>query len=98
MSGAEKTAWKTLRLMREQRFGRQVPVGPYVVDFYSPRYRLCVEIDGPMHEPEKDKERDQALEELNIFTVRIRDDELLRDTGILVKRIEEACSWKKRLF
>jgi hypothetical protein len=42
------------RLLRDRRFAgvkfrRQVPVGPFVVDFASMEHRLIVELDGGQH-------------------------------------------------
>ena len=36
------------------RFRRQFGIGPYVVDFYCPKFRLVVEIDGPSHDIKDD--------------------------------------------
>jgi very-short-patch-repair endonuclease len=47
----ETRLWSRLR--RKQvagaRFRRQVPIGPYHVDFLCPAYRLIVEVDGGQH-------------------------------------------------
>ncbi len=31
------------------RFRRQAPIGNYIVDFFCPRHRLIVELDGSQH-------------------------------------------------
>jgi very-short-patch-repair endonuclease len=48
---AERKLWQALRLrqIETQRFRRQVPIGPYVVDFLCPKARLVVELDGGQH-------------------------------------------------
>ena len=45
----ERFLWKLLRGRRLEgfKFRRQVPIGPYVVDFLCLRHRLVVEADGP---------------------------------------------------
>ena len=48
---AEARLWKALR---DRRLGgwkwrRQVPLGPYIVDFYCAEARLVVELDGGQH-------------------------------------------------
>ena len=96
MTLPEKQAWAILRLM-PQRFRRQVPVGPYVLDFYSPRFGLCVEIDGPLHDAASDRTRDQALEELDIYTLRVSVEELEWE-GVLERKVEEVCRWRKKRF
>lgn len=49
------------------KFRRQVPVGPYIVDFLSLEVKLIVEVDGSQHgeerAQERDRERDQFLRE-----------------------------------
>eukprot|EP01035_Chromulina_nebulosa_P054083 gene54083-74016_t len=50
MTEPERLLWALLR--KEQtglRFRRQHPLGSYVLDFYCPSARLCVEVDGPVH-------------------------------------------------
>src|SRR5687768_269602 len=75
MSVSEKVLWEHLRKKRLEGFGfkRQVPVGPYVLDFYCPQASLCVEIDGEQHalRLDRDARRDQYLREVGIATLRI---------------------------
>jgi very-short-patch-repair endonuclease len=51
MTDAERLIWMHLRAGRfgEWKFRRQVPLGPYVVDFVCFRARLVVELDGGQH-------------------------------------------------
>ena len=47
---AEKKLWTGLRqTFPALRFRRQVPVGPYFVDFLSVRAGLVIEVDGGQH-------------------------------------------------
>ncbi len=59
---AERVLWRALRSkqLHGLKFRRQVPIGPYIADFYSPPLRLVVEIDGEAHAaaPEPDARRD----------------------------------------
>lgn len=50
-SDAERRLWYYLRRKQLQgfRFRRQVPIGPYIVDFYCIEARLAIEIDGSQH-------------------------------------------------
>jgi very-short-patch-repair endonuclease len=59
----EKLIWDLVRDRRLSglKFRRQVPVGPYVVDFFCARHRLIVEADGPFHDAEEDRARDAWL-------------------------------------
>lgn len=49
---AEKKFWNGLRKMpfyESLTFNRQKPIGSYIVDFYSHRQKLVIEIDGDSH-------------------------------------------------
>jgi len=63
---SETALWSELRdePFRSWRFRRQHPIGPYIVDFFSSRATLIVEIDGPIHaaQAEYDAERQAELE------------------------------------
>ncbi len=61
---AERRLWRLLRDRRLNglKFRRQVPVGPYIVDFLSVGARLIVEADGSGHnESPHDEVRDASL-------------------------------------
>ncbi len=51
MTDAERRLWYRLRAHRfgGYKFKRQVPIGPYVVDFACVARRLVLEIDGEQH-------------------------------------------------
>ena len=59
----EVKLWELLRDRRLDgvKFRRQVPIGPYVVDFLALRFRLVIEADGPLHDLERDAVRDKWL-------------------------------------
>jgi very-short-patch-repair endonuclease len=59
MTQTERRVWSRLRgrQLGGYKFRRQVPVGPYVVDFICVSDRLAVEVDGPLHEDEDSDER-----------------------------------------
>ena len=73
MSGTERRVW--YRLRRKQlgghRFRRQLPVGPYFVDFVCLKARLAIEIDGAGHEEETDRRKTQYLESHGFRVMRI---------------------------
>ena len=54
---------------------RQHPVGPYLLDFYCPAARLCIEVDGLIHsDPDQtrhDQRRDGWLKAQGIAVVRV---------------------------
>jgi very-short-patch-repair endonuclease len=73
MSSPERQLWAMLR--RNQRglhFRRQHPVGPFILDFYCAASRLCVEVDGPVHDGREveDERRTAWLEKEGIRVLR----------------------------
>jgi very-short-patch-repair endonuclease len=62
MTLPERLLWREVRgRALGPRFRRQVPIGPYIVDFYCPAVRLIVEVDGDFHGDQMIKDRDRAL-------------------------------------
>jgi len=79
MTQAERTLWYLLR--RNElglHFRRQHPIGPYILDFYCAAARLCVEIDGPVHEEQilRDRRRTAWLEKEGILVIRFSTEEV----------------------
>jgi len=57
------------------QFMRQKPIKRYVVDFFCSKLKLIIEIDGNSHygKEEKDKKRQEELEELGLSFLRFDD-------------------------
>ena len=57
---AEKALWRRLRnrQINGWKFRRQVPFGPYVLDFFCFDAKLAIEVDGATHSTSKEIERD----------------------------------------
>ncbi|MFE4108588.1 endonuclease domain-containing protein [Almyronema epifaneia] len=75
----EKTLWHCLRRkQRGYKVRRQQPIGSFVVDFYVPQSRLVIEIDGPVHalQRDRDRERQALLEELDLVFLRFSTSEV----------------------
>ena len=50
MTRPEQSLWAMLRDRQTGlRFRRQHPLGVYILDFYAPSAKLCIEVDGPSH-------------------------------------------------
>ncbi len=63
MTISERRAWNALKGRRlGVRFRRQVPIGPYVVDFACLEKRLAIEIDDPSHELRDESIRNRYLQ------------------------------------
>lgn len=62
---AEKILWEILRAQRFHgiKFRRQHPFGRYIADFYSDELSLVIELDGEVHEHQKeyDQLRDETI-------------------------------------
>jgi very-short-patch-repair endonuclease len=72
------------------RFRRQHPVGPYVLDFYCPRLRPAIELDGGQHnfpgESERDKRRELWLAARGITVLRFWNSDVIANiAGVLEK-------------
>jgi very-short-patch-repair endonuclease len=79
---AEEALWEHLRdrKLLGLKFRRQVPIGPYVADFYCYELRLVLELDGPVHEGDSqishDVNRDANLEALGFRVLRFTNREI----------------------
>lgn len=70
----ERALWNALRGRAVGvKFHRQRVIGPYIADFACVRPKLIVEIDGPVHDDqrERDADRQSYLEALGFTFVRI---------------------------
>jgi very-short-patch-repair endonuclease len=96
MTDAEQLLW--LRLRRKQlmavQFYRQKPLGNHVVDFYAPRAKIVVEVDGSQHhEPaamNADAVRDEHLSRLGLNVLRFDNLQVLRETESVLDTIRIA--------
>jgi very-short-patch-repair endonuclease len=71
-TSAEEIMWEWLRgNLTGLHFRRQAVVSGYIVDFYCGMVRIGVEVDGNMHDPIKDRERDEQLKEVGVRIIRI---------------------------
>jgi very-short-patch-repair endonuclease len=85
----ERSLWKLLRDRRLEglKFRRQVPIGPYVVDFICPRHRLIIEADGPFHDVERDAARDDWLAAQGFRVLRFTNHEIIVGEHRVMARI-----------
>jgi len=72
-------------------FHRQKPINEYVVDFYCPRLKLVIEIDGDSHEgkEEADKIRQEKLESLGLTVMRFWDWDVKSNVDGIVEHLRE---------
>jgi very-short-patch-repair endonuclease len=76
MTDAERILWQCIRhkQIHGLQFYRQKPLLSFVVDFYCPKAKLVIELDGSQHHtPEhraRDRERDARLQALELRVLR----------------------------
>lgn len=68
------------------KFRRQHVIRGFILDFYCAELKLALEIDGKIHDGQKDQDRlrQEALERLGIEFLRIPSDEI-NDTAIRIQ-------------
>ena len=94
MSESERQLWRLLRHKQlGGKFRRQYPAGPYVLDFYCPQTKLCVELDGDTHAGRlaQDTNRDAWLASHGIHTIRVTTAQLYEHPGSVVECIHLTC-------
>jgi very-short-patch-repair endonuclease len=90
---SEHVLWQRLRgkQLSGVQFYRQKPIGNYIVDFYAPKAKLVIEIDGFQHfeaqHAEKDKKRDEYLGSLGLMILRINCRQVLKETQAVVELV-----------
>jgi very-short-patch-repair endonuclease len=93
MTEAELKLWNEVRGHRLMglSFRRQVPVGPYIVDFACPNHRLIIEVDGSQHGENDELHRDEArsayLRKRRWTVLRFWNDDILRDIDNVCQHI-----------
>lgn len=93
MTRPERTLWTLLR--RNERgwhFRRQHPVGPYVLDFYCAAMKLAVEVDGPVHQEQTDRDQRRTawLEKEGISLIRFSAEEVETRPAAVLATIAQA--------
>jgi very-short-patch-repair endonuclease len=81
-----------MKQMAGNRFRRQQPIGPYIVDFVCLEKRLVIELDGGQHaeQPEYDAERTAWLESQGFRVMRFWNNQVLEEIEIVKEAI-----WKE---
>ncbi len=89
---AEKILWKFISKNKilGLRFLRQYSTGPYILDFYCPKIRLGIELDGKIHEKNKiyDKDRENYLDSLDINIIRFQNEDVLNNTNKVLNDLQ----------
>ena len=94
-TNAEKKIWSILRnkQMGGLKFFRQYSVGPYILDFYCPKRKYAVELDGSQHgeelQQQHDIQRTQYLAQQKICVLRFWNNEVLTNLEGVWQKINE---------
>jgi very-short-patch-repair endonuclease len=89
MTPAEKILWEELRGNKLGiYFRRQQVILGFIVDFYCHKADLVIEVDGRIHDRQKDEDahRDKVLSEMGLHVIRFQNEEVEKDlTGVMGK-------------
>jgi very-short-patch-repair endonuclease len=95
---AESRLWRALRnrQMHGFKFKRQVPFGPYIVDFICVEAKLVVETDGgqPAEQADADKLRTQYFEDAGDRVLRFWNNDVLQNLDGVLETIAGELSIK----
>ncbi|HEX74210.1 MAG TPA: endonuclease domain-containing protein [Dehalococcoidia bacterium] len=95
MTDAEKHLWAKIRMkqLKGYQFYRQKPIGDYIVDFFYPRAKLVIEVDGSQHlvgeTIQYDRIRNDYLSSLGLRVLRFTNTEVLTNIKGVVESIIE---------
>lgn len=87
--------WKYLKgkQMYNYDFHRQKPIDNYILDFFCYELMLGIELDGYSHDFEetqkKDKIKTKRMNELGIYVLRFRDEEVFENMDNVIRTIEK---------
>ncbi len=89
---AEKKLWYDV-LSKNQtgfRFLRQKPIDSFIADFYCSKLMLIIEVDGKIHEKQKeyDESRTYCLEDLGLKIIRYTNEEILHNLPDVKKDLD----------
>jgi very-short-patch-repair endonuclease len=92
MTHYEKLLWEKLKLKQVcgVRFRRQHPIDFFITDFYCHEARLAVEIDGEIHDQQKeyDEGRSAEMEKYNIKVIRFTNSQVQNNIENVIRTIE----------
>lgn len=99
MTDAERRLWSALRArrLRDYKFRRQHPLGPFIVDFACLKHRMAVEVDGGQHaDNAADRRRTAWIERHGWRLIRFWNTDVLTNPDGVRKRILEELQSQSR--
>ena len=96
MTPTEAMLWERLRGNRLAglKFRRQQVIDGFIADFYCHAAGLVVEVDGPIHNPAYDTERDRILGIRQLTVLRITNAQVEADIEIVLEQIKNTAQAK----
>jgi very-short-patch-repair endonuclease len=95
MTETEKILWDNLRgnQLNGLHFRRQQVIAGYITDFYCHSARLIVEVDGAVHDRQKEEDqlRELVLKNKGLKILRVRNEDVDTDLQGVLNRISKAC-------
>lgn len=95
MPEAEIILWSKLKgkQIYGYKFRRQYSVGSYIIDFYCPKLKLAIEVDGTSHfqigSKTKDNERQKYIETYGIHFLRYINTDIYENLEGVIEQIGE---------
>ncbi|NUJ98175.1 endonuclease domain-containing protein [Candidatus Gracilibacteria bacterium] len=96
MTEPEKKIWfGFLRNISNSKFRvyRQRPINNFIVDFYIPKLKIVIEVDGETHFDEAgiayDEERTQILEGLGLKVLRFTNKDIMENFDVVCRELEK---------
>ncbi len=92
---AERILWNALRnrQLYGMKFRRQYSIGNYILDFYSPEYKLGIEADGGQHYvndvKKQDESRTKELAKIGVQILRFSNIDILNNIEGVCEAIEK---------
>ncbi len=91
---AEAVLWKSLSngQLDGRKFRRQHSIGHFILDFYCPQEKLCIELDGQPHFTQsgrfRDLEKTSYLENQGIFVLRFENKLVFENLEFVLNTIQ----------
>jgi very-short-patch-repair endonuclease len=93
MPKPEMVLWQNIRArkLKGYKFRRQFSIGRYVLDFYCPKIKLGIEIDGESHFTKEaqgnDKIRQEVIENFGVKLLRFTNEEVMKNIDGVISEI-----------
>ncbi len=94
MTPAEKILWQELRgrKLSGTKWKRQESIDQFIADFLCKEHRLIVEVDGGIHETQRDYDRfrTEVIRDYGYSVLRFTNEEVFQNLPNVLSRISEA--------